>query len=192
MQKDSVKGTLIVASVLCICCSIVVSAAAVILKPRQEINKVLDVKKNLLLASGLIQNPKATKEEILEAYQRIQPMVVNLETGEEDTSVLAESYSQREAAKKPDTSVAIPSDKDFANIKKRAKLATIYKVVNEDTVEMLIFPVHGKGLWSTMYGFLALSSDLSEIRGLGFYEHGETPGLGGEIDNPKCLTDLGA
>ena len=43
----------------------------------------------------------------------------------------------------------------------------------------------GAGLYSTLYGFLALQGDGSTIKGLTFYEQGETPGLGGEIVNPK-------
>jgi Na+-transporting NADH:ubiquinone oxidoreductase subunit C len=35
-----------------------------------------------------------------------------------------------------------------------------------------------------MYGFVALDKDTTTIKGLTFYQHGETPGLGGEIDNP--------
>ncbi|MOA31350.1 Na(+)-translocating NADH-quinone reductase subunit C [compost metagenome] len=45
--------------------------------------------------------------------------------------------------------------------------------------------MRGYGLWSTLYGFLALKGDLNTVVGLGFYQHGETPGLGGEVDNPK-------
>ena len=50
---------------------------------------------------------------------------------------------------------------------------------------LVILPVSGMGLWSTLYGFVALDADLRTIRGLTFYEHGETPGLGGEVDNPR-------
>ncbi len=50
---------------------------------------------------------------------------------------------------------------------------------------MLVLPVEGYGLWSTLYGFIALEADLTTIRGITFYQHGETPGLGGEVDNPN-------
>ena len=36
-----------------------------------------------------------------------------------------------------------------------------------------------------MKGYLALEPDLKTIIGLEFFDHKETPGLGGEIDNPK-------
>jgi len=47
----------------------------------------------------------------------------------------------------------------------------------------VVLPVYGKGLWSTLYGYLALKKDIETVQGLTFYEHGETPGLGGEVDN---------
>ena len=52
-------------------------------------------------------------------------------------------------------------------------------------LDQIILPVSGKGLWSTMKGFIALEKDTRTVRGFGFYEHGETPGLGGEVDNPR-------
>jgi Na+-transporting NADH:ubiquinone oxidoreductase subunit C len=61
----------------------------------------------------------------------------------------------------------------------------VYLVKGEDgAVSQYIFPVYGKGLWSTLYGFIALQRDLQTVNGITFYEHGETPGLGGEVDNP--------
>ena len=50
---------------------------------------------------------------------------------------------------------------------------------------MLLLPIHGKGLWSTLYGFIALETDTRTVKGIGFYQHGETAGLGGEVDNPQ-------
>ena len=51
--------------------------------------------------------------------------------------------------------------------------------------EKIILPVHGRGLFSMLYGFLALEGDLSTVSGITFYEQGETAGLGGEITNPR-------
>lgn len=185
MQNDSVAKTVTVAALLCIVCSVLVSAAAVVLRPRQAENKALDIKKNLLLASGLITNSKASKEEILEAYKKIQAQVVDLATGEVMSDMDAEAFDQRKARKNPETSHVIPAGGDTAGIKTRSKYSTVYKVVEDGELKMMILPINGKGLWSTLYGFIALSPDQSTIEGLGFYEHGETPGLGGEVDNPS-------
>ncbi len=51
-------------------------------------------------------------------------------------------------------------------------------------------PVHGYGLWSTMHAFLALDVDGTTIKGVNFYEHAETPGLGGEVQNPKWVAQF--
>lgn len=182
MQNDSTLKTIIVAAVLCVVCSVLVSAAAVGLRDLQEENKRLDIKKNLLLASGLIDS-KATKEDILEAYQVIKAQVVNLETGE-PTDTKPEEFDQKAASKDPKRNVRIDQSEDKAGIKFRSKEAIVYKVMEGDTVKMIVLPVSGKGLWSTLYGFIALAPDTRTVKGLGFYEHGETPGLGGEVDNP--------
>ena len=185
MQKDSVVGTVVVATLLCVVCSVLVSGAAVSLKDKQEANRVLDVKKNLLLASGILKDKKASRETVEEEFSKISSDVVDLATGEVAADVDAETFDQRKAAREPKTSVRIPADKDLADIKSRSKYAKVYKLMNNDTVEMYIFPIHGKGLWSTMYGFLALGPEFKTIKGIGFYQHGETPGLGGEIENAK-------
>lgn len=144
-------------------------------------------KKNILLASKLIEDPDAKKDRILEAYERIEEKVINLETGAEVSDIDPESFDSEKASKNPKLSVRIPSNKDLAGIKNRAKYAKVYFVKNKNTgaTDMIVLPVYGKGLWSTLYGFLALAPDTRTIKGLGFYQHGETPGLGGEIDNPR-------
>lgn len=52
------------------------------------------------------------------------------------------------------------------------------------------FPISGKGLWSMLYGYLSLESDLETIAGISFYKHGETPGLGAEIEKPWFLSQF--
>lgn len=185
MQKDSVLKTLVVAVLLCVVCSILVSGASVLLKERQDINKELDIKKNLLLASSLLENPKASKEEIEEVYSAIEAVVVDLETGEESTEIDPKTFDQKRASKSTDMGKLIDSDLDAAGIKRRSKYAFVYKYKVDGVLKMLILPVHGKGLWSTMYGFLALDVDFKTVKGIGFYSHGETPGLGAEIENPS-------
>jgi len=183
MQNETTK-TLLVAAVLCIVCSVLVSGAAVSLKPKQVENKKLDVKKNLLLASGLVTNPKATKEEILKAFESIETKVVDLATGD-FVDMDPGKFDARKAAKVSGENHMIPAKLDIGGIKKRAKYAKVFFVKEAGNVSMIILPISGKGLWSTLYGFMALGTDTTTVKGLGFYEHGETPGLGGEVDNPN-------
>ena len=183
MQKDSTLGTIVVATALCVVCSVLVSGLAVKLKPKQEFNKALDIKKNLLLASGLIASPKASVDEINQAYSKVQAEVIDLDTGEK-TDIDPASFDQKKARKDPARSKKI-TVKDTAGIKTRSKYSTVYKVMESDKLKLIILPVNGKGLWSTLYGFIALKPDTRTVEGLGFYSHAETPGLGGEVDNPR-------
>ena len=146
----------------------------------QEVNKALDKKRNILIAAGLYE----AGIDIDAAYQSIEPKVVEFSTGEYVEGIDPASYDARRAAIDPATSQQT-SDSERAGIKRRAKQASVYLVSKGDRLDKVILPVHGKGLWSTLYGFLALdATDLTTIKGLVFYEHAETPGLGGEVDNP--------
>lgn len=181
-NKDSTGGTIGVALALCIVCSVLVSTAAVMLKPAQTENKALDFKRNILLAAGLYE-PGASVEE---QFGQVTTRLVDLDTGKfTEVEEGTERYDQRKAGKDPSRSIALSADEDIAKIGRRANVAKVYLVEGENGIETVILPVQGYALWSTMYGFLAIGSDLNTVVGLGFYEHAETPGLGGEIDNPN-------
>jgi Na+-transporting NADH:ubiquinone oxidoreductase subunit C len=180
MANETISKTLLVAVLLCVVCSVLVSAVAVRLKPIQEENRALFTKKNILAAAGLM----SAEIDVEAAFARIDSRVVDLATGEYDDTIDPSRYDQRAAAKQPQLSVAIPPVEDLAGIGRRAKKALVYQVKTDGAIETIILPIHGKGLWSTMYAFLALAPDGNTIKGYTFYEHGETPGLGGEVDNP--------
>ena len=183
-NKDSVKGTLIVALVLCIVCSVVVSTAAVMLKPKQEANAVLDRKRNVLMAGGLIEADQHSAKVIEETFESVTTKYVDLNTGK-FTDEAPAGGSGRAAAKIPDASERLSSDQDTANIIRRENIKEVYLVEKDGELQRIILPVRGAGLWGQMYGFLALENDFKTVAGLGFYEHKETPGLGGEVDNPR-------
>lgn len=183
MSNESTGKVLLVATGLCIVCSVLVSTAAVTLRPLQDRNKALDRQSNILAAAGLTAD---TPDEIQSVYdEKIVAKLVDLATGEYSDKFDVAEFDQREAAKNSELNLEIPTQKDFGNIKRRSKYSTVYLIKKGADIDGVILPVHGKGLWSTLYGFLALEPDLETIKGFGFYEHLETPGLGGEIDNPK-------
>lgn len=192
-QRDSVWYAVGVATVLCVVCSLAVSAAAVALRPLQEANKKLDQQKNILDATGLAlgeygkQANELTREQIDDLYSWISEELVDLETGEYTTEVNIETYDPREAAEKEATSVPIEDPTYDPGVDRREKIAKVYFVRRrgEGPIQQVVLPVYGKGLWSTLYGYMALKSDWETIQGLTFYQHGETPGLGGEVDNPS-------
>ncbi|GAX60667.1 Na+-transporting NADH:ubiquinone oxidoreductase, subunit NqrC [Candidatus Scalindua japonica] len=183
MAHESVSKTFIVAIALAATCSLLVAGAAIGLRPRQEANKVLDRKINILIVADLYD----TKASVEESFKQIETRIVDLATGEyvAKDQLDPETFDQRAAARDPELSVKIPPEKDYAGIGRREKYSLVYLVKKNGKLDQVILPIDGKGLWSTLYGFLALSDDLKTIRGITFYEHSETPGLGGEVDNSK-------
>lgn len=180
MSRDSTAKVLSVAFLLCVICSILVSAAAVGLSERQERNKAEEKKKNILQAAGLYELDVPIDEQ----FRKIETRIVDLQTGDFTFEFDAATFDSRATARDPETSHRISPDLDLAAIKTRSRYKDVYLVMDEDKLQQLILPVHGKGLWSTMYGFISLAEDFTTVNGFAFYEHGETPGLGGEIDNP--------
>lgn len=183
LPNDNMAKTIIVATLLCLVCSIVVSTSATLLKPAQVANKLLDKKKNILMVSGI--SAESGEQSVDELFQRIDTKVVDMSSGQYTEEVDAATFDQRRAANDPQYRVDLDKSQDIAQIGGRSKFASVYLVRDGDRVTKYILPVKGYGLWSTLYGFIALESDASTVSGITFYEHKETPGLGGEIENPR-------
>ncbi|MEC7377253.1 MAG: Na(+)-translocating NADH-quinone reductase subunit C [Pseudomonadota bacterium] len=187
--KETVSRTLIVALVLSIAFSVVVSTAAVMLRPAQIKNQNLDIKTNILSAAGMLE-PGSSADEIEQEFAKFDVRLVDLDSGEfvEPSAVGVQDpmkYDMYKAASDPAMSVNIPSSEDKAGIKRRPNVAKVYTMSENGEITRVVLPIHGYGLWSTLYGFISLEGDLNTIEGLGFYAHAETPGLGGEVDNPR-------
>ena len=182
MERDSVKQIFLVTLILSVVCSLVISVSAVRLRPLQEANRVEELRKNVLIAAGIYEKGI----DVAEAFSVMETRVIDLESGE-FVDVDPATYDQRAAVKEPGQNVNIPGKRDFADIGKREKLSLVYLARKEDgSIDQVIMPFYGKGLFSTLYGFLSLdAADMRTVRGLSYYEHGETPGLGGEVDRPK-------
>ena len=177
-DRDSISNTLIIAIGLSLVCSVIVSSAAIVLKPVQEKNEEEFRQQIILDVAGLME-PGGDIEALFAA---IEPRMVELESGEYTDAIDTASFDALVAAGDPELGIAIPSDLDIAGIGRRAKYAPVYLVRDGDDIDQLILPVYGKGLWSTMLGYLSLAPDGTTVKGLRFYAHAETPGLGDQID----------
>lgn len=174
--------TLLVALTVCLICSVVVASAAVLLRPIQESNQKADRIRHIIEVSGLLQEGLTAEQ----ALERIQSRVVELATGDEVAGMDPETFNIARAGKDHTMSTALTRREDVAQIGRAPRYLPVYRIVGDNgELKVLILPVYGYGLWSTMYGFLALEGDLRTVQGLRFYQHAETPGLGGEIDNPR-------
>jgi Na+-transporting NADH:ubiquinone oxidoreductase subunit C len=191
MQRNSALYTLVFAAAVCAVCSLLVTGAAVVLKSRQVENKLLDKQRRVLYVAGLSEKgeklPKPRVDELFQEFIKIR--LVDMDEGEfvepEQAGVQsAVRYDPRTVLSDPQASVKAPANP--AKVMRVPDYGKVYEVRSEEGgVRMYVFPVHGKGLWSTMWGFLALDKDLRTVEGLTFYEQGETPGLGGEVESKR-------
>ncbi len=183
-MEFSNRYILIFTVILSLICAFGVSSAAVVLKERQQANQKLDRQANILRVAGIIEpGQKVTGEQAFEYFQNINPVVIERTTGK-PTDIDPDSFDPVKASKTPESSVPVPEPHDRTQVSGLPDHLLIYEV-NTPGHECYVLPIWGNGLWSTLYGYMAISSDLSEVVGITFYEHGETPGLGGEVDNPN-------
>ena len=180
-NNNTISKTLIVAISLCLVCSALISYSAVELRDLQEANKTLDQQTKILSAAGLLEDGK----EISSLFNSIEIKIVDLETGLFNTSINIEDFDESSFSRNPNTSIELTSDADIALLKRRENFQAIYLHYENESLKAIILPVRGYGLWGTMKGYLALESDLQTVIGLEFFDHKETPGLGGEIVNPR-------
>ena len=186
-NKDSLGNTLFIAITVCLVCAVFVSAANVMLKPTHALNRELDQKENILRAAGLLQAGSDTGidgRSIEEIFKDFTVRAVDLDTGEFLDDFDQKGYDAIRMAKDPAHSRALSEEEDTVTIRRRENIGLVYIKQGEQGLEKLVIPVRGYGLWGTLFGYLAIDKDLNSVSGLGFYDHKETPGLGGEVDNP--------
>ncbi|WP_405599487.1 MULTISPECIES: Na(+)-translocating NADH-quinone reductase subunit C [unclassified Pseudoalteromonas] len=182
-NNESIGKTLAVVVALCLVCAIIVSFASVQLRPLQQANKNKDIQSNILAAAGIdkVKNVSDTFN------AKIEARVVNMTTGEfvdTDPTIFDFEKSKYDAA----LSVSLKEKgvKDIAGIQRVTKESPVYISKKEDgSIDAIILPIQGYGLWGLMYGFISLESDGETVKNIIFYKHNETPGLGGEIQNPQ-------
>ena len=178
---DTMGKTLFVAVAVCLVASMIVAAVAVALRPVQEANSLIDKQRSILGLAGLLEPGMNVPETFAQAFES---QYLELATGEFTDRSDVVGLSDREIADDPALSRALADDP--AAIIRQGNFVQIY-ILRNDTggVKKVILPIHGYGLWSTLYGFIAIEADGNSIFGLQFYDHAETPGLGAEVDNPR-------
>lgn len=180
--KNSPAKTLLVPLLVSLVSAVLVAGATIALRPQYQSNLERNRQQNVLAAADLLD----AGQSIETLFEQIEPRVVDLATGDYATEIDPSTVLRAQRAGDPLVNVAVPPELDRAVIKKRSRYAVVYLLYERARLKMIILPVYGYGLWSTMYGYVALAGDdASTIVGLRFYQHGETPGLGAEIDNPQ-------
>ena len=178
LSPDNPYKTVIIAVMLCLVCSTLVATSAILLQPVQTANAINDKRKNILQVAGIFDPTQSIDQQ----FKAIDAKVIEISSGAFAQNIDAQNFDM---FSEQDNTFTLLAD-DPAGIVSIPKYASIYFVRSEDDeIESIILPVYGYGLWSTMYGFIAMETDLNQVKGLKFYDQAETPGLGAEVDNPR-------
>ncbi|MGD8977848.1 MAG: NADH:ubiquinone reductase (Na(+)-transporting) subunit C [Gammaproteobacteria bacterium] len=182
MNRNSAVYTLLFTLAVCAVCSVVVAGTFVALAERQRADAAIARMLDILRLTELAESEEElTKEEIVERFKVIRPRAVNMETRQFDDEVDAALFDQREASNDPTQSFMAPANE--AGVRRVPDFAIVYERLGENgELDQILIPIHGQGYGGQIYGFLSLGPDLNTVRQIVFYEHQETPTLGGRIN----------
>ena len=181
-KKDSFVGTMIFTVTLCLLCSFMITGTSELLKERKLVKKRTELMRNVLIAADVEISKDADVKALFD--KDVKPLLVSLDTGVIDSESNVMDFDERMASINPETSSK--PKKDTAKIKTRADQVRVFKVFDDNgKLSSVVVPIYGKGLWSMIYGFVALKPDLNTIENIVVYEHGETPGIGDFLNDPE-------
>jgi Na+-transporting NADH:ubiquinone oxidoreductase subunit C len=181
--RESAIRAIVITLLVCTVCSALIATTVSVLQPYKEKNRTQQRRARIQEIIATVPGLAGVVGPLASA--KLESRLVELATGAYVDDAEAHRFDPRKAARDPQTSLALSPERDLAGIGRRAHLAKVFLVSEGDELRLLVLPVYGAGYISTLYGYLALDADLKSIRGLSFYEHGETPGLGSEIENPQ-------
>lgn len=184
-NKETFGKTVGFVFAVCLVCALLVSFSAVQLKPLQVENKLLDQQTKILEAAGILSMTDGSKTSIQETFKTfVEAKMIDLDSGEfieGNPALFDERRNSRDAEKseKPKN--------DIAGINRRSHDAVIYLVKDDaGSIDAVVFPMVGSGLWDLMYAYVGVEADLNTIKNVIYSaEMKETPGLGAEVLNPK-------
>tara|TARA_B100000927_G_scaffold4732_1_gene3703 strand:- start:1607 stop:2335 length:729 start_codon:yes stop_codon:yes gene_type:complete len=173
---------MIIPLIACIACAVIVSVTAVSVRPEQNLNVENEKKLKILAAAGI------TTDEVEKEFSKIKTLYVDFKSNQ--LVEVTENYDHIKASSNVAQSSLVPKEQDIAILKRRENVAPIYVWYSEQNqIQKIVLPIRGYGLWGTLYGYLSLDADLNTVKGIEYYDHKETPGLGGEVDNPVWKSD---
>jgi len=195
-QKETFGKTVGFVLAVCVVCALLVSFSAVQLKPLQKANKALDQQTKILEASGLLSQTDGSSKSIKALYnEKVFGSIIELKSGDTLCSVkenkvedacYAKILNFDERRNSRDKKLSVKPENDIAGINRQSKEAVVYLVKNDSgTVQTVVLPIVGAGLWDLMFGYVGLESDLNTVKSVIYSDHKETPGLGAEVLNPN-------
>ncbi len=190
MNNDDPRKAVLVVILVALVCSFLVSASIVLLAPIKQENEMLVRGQNILSQTGWVEqtNPP-DREAMLLMLEKLDSRLLDINESVFSDAFSIEEFNERRAASNPQTSHTISSEFDTAGLGRRSRYVVVHLIwSNEKQLQRIILPVYGAGMWSTLYGYIALdATDFNTVASALFYEQAETPGLGDKIEDSGWL-----
>ena len=149
-------------------CSLFLSLASQGLKPLKDKNVEIDKKKNILNAVGLDITDLSNSDIDNYFFSNIDTLVLDVEGNVYKNLSVVDLISKE--------------NNQSGEVKYYNDSDEFLPLYIDNSRKAIVLPISGKGLWSTLFGYFAIdSNDYSTVKGITFYKHKETPGLGGEV-----------
>ena len=185
MGNESPARTLAVAGAVAIVCAILVSTAVTVLRPYQLAYAAVDRNRSILRSAQIVDATAPVPDRVVVSeFLELEPRLVDLESGTFTAIADARTYDYETALGNETELLPISASADIAKIGAKPRVMPLYVSPASGRVTL---PFFGRGMWSTISGYLTLEPDLDTIAGLDIYSHGETPGIGDRIQNPEWL-----
>jgi len=162
MKNFSNTYIFIFSIIMVVVIGLLLSLAAMQLKPFQDKNIEVEKKQNILASIRI----KSTPEEAVELYSKyITDSYVLNNRGEKKEGLEAFTIEMKNEVSKPAAERSLP----------------VFVGTLDDGSNAYVVPLRGKGLWGPIWGYMSFQPDMNTIYGAVFDHQGETPGLGAEI-----------
>ncbi|NNE05598.1 MAG: NADH:ubiquinone reductase (Na(+)-transporting) subunit C [Xanthomonadales bacterium] len=174
VKPESTARTLVFAGAVALGCALIISATVYWLRPLQVAAGASSYMHAVINAAALVAAGQTLDErEILARFQQFDVRILDLETGTFTREVNPSRFDYREQFE--------------AGQRSQPRFMPVYLLRDGQEIHCAVLPFYAQGMWSAIHGFVALSEDLTTIRGVAIYEHGETPGIGDRIQAPEWL-----
>ena len=190
MATEKIGRTLLIAMAVALGCSAMVSLAIQFLRPVQDAYAQLERNRAVLTAAGELPD-NASDRMIVSRYLDLDVRVVNMTSKVfVDHTPVGDARLYDHWALDEGSRLLLQASAEATSDRPTLlpQYVPVYLVWEGQTLHRLVLPVHGKGMWSTIYAYLALNGDLSTVAGMHVYRHGETPGIGDRIEDPQWLS----
>jgi Na+-transporting NADH:ubiquinone oxidoreductase subunit C len=186
-MAESIGRTMLTAVAIALVCSAMVSGAVYYLRPIQAGTAALERMAVVVSATGgavVDANEATTRDE----FALLEARIYDFES-EAFAAALAIDPRLFDHWSPGPASLSRPPDEDAdaVGLDQLPRYVPVYIDRQNGVIHRVILPFHGRGMWSTIYGYIALGPDLNTVSALRFYRHGETPGIGDRILRPDWL-----